>query len=365
MSAIHSTATLNSAPQRAAHWLFHHLSSWRSLAGLSAIIVLTCISVTFNYQLGLLMGSDSITRQLFPIGFATLDLAALFLAAWLTMKSRSIVRKGLAWLWFSYLLSLSVWAAMSFTLASDARLAQSGYEMMKDAKIRALDQAEEQVELAQDNYEETTRYKKLRMEELREAQSIRDDLIKDIAKLNNDNPHVSMAIYYRTSALLHHHYEIDIDPKDLSSVVRMLWALALTLSPFILTGLLAFEIGSTNSSTPTNGTRKTVSPSESEHFGEKKWPNFTTQPEPAPMKAETPHKQVAVAGINREALSKVRDWLASEKGRVTRNQIKYRSGNLNYEGVGLIIAELIKTGHLERMSNGQLRVGESRLKSVI
>jgi hypothetical protein len=166
-----STATIR-APQRVANALFFHLSSWRSLAGLSAIIVLSCISITFNYQLGLLMGSDSITRQLFPIGFATLDLAALFLAAWLTMKSRSIIRKGLAWLWFGYLLSLSVWAAMSFTLASDARLSQSGYEMMKDAKIRALDQSEEQVALAQDNYAETTRYKKLRMAELREAQSM-------------------------------------------------------------------------------------------------------------------------------------------------------------------------------------------------
>jgi hypothetical protein len=344
---IMSTATIR-APQRVANALFHHLSSWRSLIGLVTIAVLTVISITFNYQLGLLMGSDSITKQLFPVGFAVLDLAALFLASWITIKSRSWLRKGMAWVWFSYLLILSVWAAMAFTLASDARLSQSGYEMMKDAKVRALEQAEEQVELAQSNYAETTRYKRLRMGELREAQDIRDGLIKDVQRLNNENPHVSLAIYYRVSALLHHHYDIDIDPKDLSSVVRMLWALALTLSPFILTGLLAFEIGSTpprsRQPIPTDNEISDFAPRKTERWGEPS-PNFKTVAE----KAEFPHEQRGVEEVDRIALTKVREWLRSQEGRVSRRQIEHKAGTRKYAQVSLIIDQLLKEGWLNRM----------------
>jgi len=360
-----SAATIRK-PEAIANWLFYYLSSWRSLVGLLAIAVLTAISVTFNYQLGKMMGSDQITRELFPVGFATLDLAALFLASWITRKSDSLIRKIIAWFWFFYLLSLSVWAAMSFTLASDARLAQSGYEMMKDAKIRALEQAEEQVIMAQENYAETSRYKKLRMAELREAQSIRDALIGDVQRLNNATPHVSMAIYYRVSALLHNHWGIDIDPKDLSSVVRMLWSLALTLSPFILTGLLAFEIGST----PTTGWKK-VSPRENDNLNGNKRTNLNSSPEMVPIRdgnSESPRNTGKVeekpVALDREALAKVREWLRGEEGRVTREQIKYRSGRKVYAHVSLIIEALLNEGWLVRMSNGQLKASKPRLRAV-
>lgn len=365
-----SNATIR-APQRVANAIFYHLSSWRSLIGLVTIAVLTAISITFNYQLGLLMGSDSITRQLFPVGFAVLDLGALFLAAYIQMKSRSVVRKTIAWVWFFYLLCLSVWAAMSFTLASDARLSQSGYEMMKDAKIRALEQAEDQVELAQDNYAKTVRFKKLRMAELREAQSIRDDLIKEVQRLNNATPHVSMAIYYRTSALLHNHWGIDIDPKDLSSVVRMLWALALTLSPFILTTLVAFEIGSTNSSTPIDGNRRRyTNDSNSDTVPAGKTERVTETASnlaPAYKSSQSSRNSGDVEEkltLDREALSNARQWVQGQSGRVQRQQIQYRSGQSKYKQTSLIIAELEREGWLHRLSNGQLKAGKPTLRAV-
>ena len=229
-------------PQLLANWLFKHFSSWRALIGLAVIAVLSTISITLNFQLGKLMGSDEITKRLFPIGFGVLDVAALFLASWITIKSASAARKAFAWVWFAYLLGLSVWAAMSFTLASDARLVQSGYDMMRDAKLRALEQAEQEVSTAQRNYENTTEYKQLRKGELVHAKKYRDKLIKEVGKLNSEKPHVSLAIYYRTSALLAKHAGVKIKAEDLSSIVRMLWALALTLSPFVITALLAFEI---------------------------------------------------------------------------------------------------------------------------
>lgn len=374
------------APFRAelvANWLFKHFSSWRSLVGLAAIAVLTGISVTFNYQLGKLMGSDQVTKELFPLGFAMLDFATLFLASWLTRKSRSVIRKFVAWLWLGFLVSLSVWAAMSFTLASDARLAQSGYEQMKEVKLNALEQAEQQVDAAQINYQNTSKYKQLRLKDLREAQMTRDELMLEVTKLNEATPHVSLAIYYRTSALLHSHFDVDVDPQELSSLVRMLWALALTLSPFILTGLLAFEISSTAQVNFSNKDVQTVetdfhdeqpkmqiSPGENSKFSRSKWPNFTVK---QGSKADLEQKlsedalntgKVGQLAVDNEALKSLRKWLQTQEGRVTRSELKYRSGNASYEQVSLLITELIKEGRLERMANGQMRVKKSKLRIV-
>jgi len=363
-----STTTIR-RPQLVANWLFFHLSSWRTLVCLAVIIVLTCISVTFNYNLGLMMGSDSITRQLFPVGFAVLDLAALFLAAWLTMKSRSIIRKGLAWTWFAYLLCLSVWAAMSFTLASDARLSQGGYEMMKDAKIRALSQAEAEVETAQRNYNNTVEYKQLRKGELIYAQEYRDKLIRDVQRLNNDNPHVSMAIYYRASVLLHNHADRDIDPKDLASIIRSLWALALTLSPFVLTALLAAELAGSGSATPNGGNRRKHDDNDEEAFSRRKTPvEAENHPNLAP--AYKSSQDARNSGnddeieLDREALTKAREWVKGQSGRVQRQQIQYRSGQSKYRQTSLIVEALEREGWLQRLSNGQLKAAKPALRVV-
>lgn len=355
--------TAQNAPQRIAHWLFHHFRSWRALAFLTVISVLTFVSLRFNVALGEIMASDALTRELFPVGFGSLDLAALLLASWLTLRNAPLIRKAIAWTWFSYLLTLSIWAAMSFTLSSDARLAQSGYELMRDSKVRALQQAEQEVEVAQANYANTKQYKQLRKAELLHAQEYRDRLIKDVEKLNNDNPHVSMAIYYRVSALLHNHYDIDLEPEDLSSVVRMAWALALSLSPFILVGLLSFEIASM----PQNRTKKRLSPGEKDSFSSNKWQNFDNPANTSPIIAERAHgmgNEAETATLDREALAKVRDWLEGQTGRITRAKIKYRSGNLPYDSVTLIIQELLNEGSLRRLSNGQLSTPETRLHAV-
>lgn len=320
MTETDSTATPQNAPQRIATWLFHHFRSWRALAFLITITVLSAISIRLNYAFGELVASDALTRELFPVGFGSLDIAALLLASWLTIRGAPFIRKAVAWCWFSYLLCLSIWAAMSFTLASDARLAQGGYEMMKDAKIRALQQAEAEVETAQRNYDDTKKFKQLRKAELLHAQEYRDGLIKDVEQLNNENPHVSMAIYYRVSALLHNHYDIDIDPEDLSSVVRMAWALALSLSPFILVGLLAFEIGSTNCSTPNSGRKRPASDEQSTFPAGKteRPPETPSNLAPAYRTAMSPRNSGVEEplSLDTNALNKARAWVRQQDGRV-------------------------------------------------
>jgi len=46
-------------------------------------VALTIISITFNVLLGQLSGADSISEIVLPIGYALLDLSALFLSGYI------------------------------------------------------------------------------------------------------------------------------------------------------------------------------------------------------------------------------------------------------------------------------------------
>lgn len=364
MTDSNFTSTTQNAPQRAAHWLFHHFRSWRALAFLAVITVLSAISIRFNYALGQLMASDQLTRELFPAGFGTLDVCALLLASWITIRGAPFIRKAIAWTWFSFLLTLSIFACMAFVIASDARLAQSGYDTMRDSKVRALQQAEQEVQVAQRNYESTTNYKQLRKAELLHAQQYRDQLIKDVGRLDSDNPHVSQAIFFRIAALLDFKYE----PEEISTVVRMAWSLALVLSPFVMVALLAFELGSTNCSTPNSGRKRPASDEQSTFPSGKteRPPETPSNLAPAYRTAMSPRNSGDVEEIelDQEALGKARAWVQQQPGRVQRQQIQYRSGQSKYKQTSLIIERLLDEGVLIRLGNGQLKAQPS-LRAVI
>lgn len=336
---------LHNAPELAGKAIFNFCGKFRYLIGLAAIAALSIISITFNYRLGEMMGSDSVTTQLFPLGFAALDLSALFLAAWLTIKSRSYIRKGIAWLWLGLLIVLSVWAAMSFTLASDAQLKQKGTEALKEARIEALAAANARVEQAQKLYENPGIYKMRRANELNEATAARDAIMADIERLNKETPPPGLAIYTATSALLGG----AITAEMLSSVVRMIWALALTISPFVLTGLLAFEIAQV-SVTPSPEKKKPLSPTFTGENEAKRHANAGLRL----VRNSGENSGKTPVNISSSDYKKASDYVATVQGRVKREQIKQKCSNRSYDGVSAMIELLIKRGDLKRAGNGQL-----------
>ena len=201
-----------------------------------------------------------------------------------------------------------------------------------------------------------------------DAVAQRDNLVDRIAQLDSSTP-PAQVIFEKFESFLPAWMSADM----FKTLARLIFGIAMVCTPLVLAAILAQVLGSHSPQPRRRQPRpqNTVSPSENPNFGQNKWPNFDSSPSTAPTRAElaeSPQKQGRADGkttLNREALSKVRQWLEGESGRVTRNKIKYRSGNLNYENVSLIIDELLKTGHLERMGNGQLRVGENRLKIVV
>lgn len=338
-----------SAPELAGRAIFKFFSQFRYLIGILAIAALSTISIIFNYRLGQIMGSDDVTTQLFPVGFAALDLSALFLAAWLTIKSRSYVRKSVAWLWLGLLILLSVWAAMSFTLASDAQLKQQSNLELLEYKQAQLVQADKQVAEAQANYEGTTKYKNIRLGQLQDAQATREAIYTDIAQLKQDTPPPGLAIYTATSALLSS-VGLSITAEMLSSVVRMIWALALTISPFVLTGLLAFEIASSSPKfTPEK--KKPLTPA---FAGEKE----AKKPENTGLRlvkneGVKPGENKGVS-ISNADYKRAAEYVSKVQGRVKRDQIRTKCSQRSYDGVSAMIELLIKRGDLKRAGNGQL-----------
>ena len=338
----------DSAPERVGRSIFKFCSQFRYLIGIIAIGSLSIISIVFNYRLGQMMGSDEVTTQLFPVGFAALDLSALFLAAWLTIKSRSYVRKGIAWLWLGLLVVLSVWAAMSFTLASDAKLKQQSNIELLAYKQSQLVQADKQVAEAQRNYEGTTRFKNIRLGQLQEAQAAREAIYTDVAQLKADTPPPGLAIYSATSALLAG-IGVIVSAEMLSSIVRMIWALALTISPFVLTGLLAFEIANSTVK-PSPEKKKPLSPTFTGENGAKKPENTGLRLVKNPGKISGEN----TVNITSAEYKRAAEFVSKLRGRVKRDQIRLKCSNRSYEGVSAMIELLIKRGDIKRAGNGQL-----------
>jgi len=148
-----------SKPEKVAQWLFSTSANYRQILGFLLIAALTLISIRFNYELGKLSAVDETSGQLLPAGYALLDLCALFLSGFVGIKSRSFVRKVIAWVWFAVLLSLSLWAAASFTLSVDSRLANSDLSHAIEQKQTELDGINVEAATWRKNVDEAVNFK--------------------------------------------------------------------------------------------------------------------------------------------------------------------------------------------------------------
>lgn len=360
----------NSKAEELARKWFEIFNNHKMLLLFLSMMMLTVSSIYFNMRLGRLSASPSdFTWWVLPAAYSFLDIALLCLGLALFAGVIRGILWGVSWCWFFFLLILSLWACLSCIIALDAEKSSSGDSFKRQQLERSLSDANNSVSTWQRNTALTIKHKTRFNETLNEAIDRRDSIVDEISKLDSSTP-PNLIIFEKAEAFL----PPWLDSDSFQTLARLIFGFALVITPLVVGAVLSQVLSvysSNRPAPPTTGRKKTVSPSESEHFGENKWPNFNTAPEPAPIRAEiaeSPRKQGKVDGkatLNREALAKVREWLEGEAGRVTRNKIKYRSGNLNYENVSLIIDELLKTGHLERMGNGQLKVGENRLKAVV
>ena len=364
-----STRNFTSKAERLAHKWFEIFNNHKMLLLFLSMLALTASSIYFNMRLGRLSASPSdLTWWVLPAAYSFLDIALLCIGLALFAG----VIRGLLWVvswsWFCFLLALSLWACLSCIIALDAEKASSGDAFKRQQLELALANANDQVATWQRNTNMTINHKSRFNKTLNEAIDRRDRIVNQISRLDASTP-PNLVIFEKAEPFL----PPWLDADTFQTLARMIFGFALVITPLVVGAVLSqvLAVYSSKRPTPPNGGRKSVSPGENDSFSETKWQNFTNDAEPAQTRAqmaETPRTTGKVeqsAVLNREALAAVRDWLRGEEGRVTRQQIKYRSGNLNYENVSLIIEALLTEGSLTRMSNGQLKASKPQLRAVI
>ena len=235
-SVIHTPTP--SLPERFGTWLFKQSANWRIVLAYALVAALTYISIRFNIELGRLSAVDSTSQELLPTGYALLDLAALFLSGYVGLRSRSFLRKILAWSWFFFLLSLSLWAAAAFTMSVDYRQSIAPLEAQIEQKKSELNTQKINVETWQENVKNAERFKTKHQNTLEKEQEKEAIIASEIAKLEARKTPPAQIIYDRTATYL------DVTSSSLQLIIRLAWAAALTLSPIVLVLLLAAEIHS-------------------------------------------------------------------------------------------------------------------------
>lgn len=364
-----SDRNFNSKAERLAHRWFEIFNNHKMLLLFLSMLMLTGSSIYFNMRLGRLSASPAdLTWWVLPAAYSFLDIALLCIGLALFAGVIRGLLWVVSWVWFVFLLMLSLWACLSCIIALDAEKASSGDSFKRQQLERALADANDSVSTWKRNTALTIKHKTRFNDTLNDEIKKRDRIVKEISKLDATTP-PNLIIFEKAEVFL----PVWLDSESFQTLARLVFGFALVITPLVVGAVLSqvLSVYSTRPTPPNGGRRNAVSPGESDSFGQNKWQNFNTQPEPAPIraeKAESAHGEGRVAqaaALNREALGKVREWLRSEEGRVTRQQIKYRSGNLNYENVTLIIGALLSEGWLHRMSNNQLKAGKPKLKAVI
>jgi len=227
--------TFKSKPEQFGLWLFEQSRNWRTVLAFLLIGSLTAISIRFNIELGRLSAVDETSKQLLPTGYALLDLAALFLSGYVGIRTRSPIRKTIAWVWFAFLLSLSLWAAAAFTMSVDYRQSLMPLNNQIDQKRHELETQQKTVSIWQKNVSEAVRFKTKHQATLNQEQNKEKALAEELAELESQRIPAAQIIYERAAPY------VGLSASTLQLLIRLTWAAALTLSPIILALLIAVE----------------------------------------------------------------------------------------------------------------------------
>jgi len=342
--------------------------------------------------LGKLSAVDETSGQLLPAGYALLDLCALFLSGFVGIKSRSFVRKVIAWVWFGVLLSLSLWAAASFTLSVDSRLANSDLTHAIEQKRLEVESLNIEVATWRDNVAQAVNFKTKHQNTLDGVQSRQRVAADELHALETSLIAPTMAIYHKAAPYT------PLDADTLSLLVRLIWAGAMTLSPLVIVLLVVAEFETSKAPTPQPRKSEPV-PNAKNRNGWTSWKKsaidwnnrrkarrFLATAQAAPPARNTKeHTQatpemtetrafqppayapiasniIPINGNNQHTqtldlngLKYATDWLNKQAaGRVTRSKLSLVSKVRSREGVTRIIDALIDRGLLVRVGNGQL-----------
>jgi len=198
MSGHNST----SKAEALAHKWFEIFNNHKMLLLFLSMMMLTVSSIYFNMRLGRLSASPSdFTWWVLPAAYSFLDIALLCIGLALFAGAIRGLLWMVSWVWFSFLLILSLWACLSCIIALDAEKASSGDAFKRQQLERALVDANDSVSTWKRNTALTIKHKTRFNETLREAIERRDSIVDEISKLDSSTP-PNLIIFEKAEAFL-------------------------------------------------------------------------------------------------------------------------------------------------------------------
>lgn len=230
---------MSKAEALAQYW-FHKFNNSRMLFGFASLLILTTCSIYFNFKLGEMNSNQAdATSWVMPLSYSFLDVSALVLAMCLFAGLiKGFLLRVVSWAWFGYLVSLSLFACLSYIIALDSMKASSGDEFKRQQLEMALVQANKNVDTWQNNFEKTERHKSKFQSKLDAAIEQRDIYIQQISKLDSSTP-PSQVIFERGLAIM----PVWMDEDQFRLFARLAFGVAMIITPLLLTGVLVNVLG--------------------------------------------------------------------------------------------------------------------------
>ena len=231
---------LNKTPflSRIGFFINKQLLNTRVLAGSIAAVSLTAISTVFNYQFGVMLaGNDSVSQVLLPLGYAALDVGALFIGGYIGLYAKQYISKLVGFIWLCVLICMSLFTAWSFQCATDHKNNDGGKEKVKIALLQ------QQIQRYQSSYDQSikeknaTRYHDQKTKyqlEADEANAILEQKTNELISIQNESFKPQYAVFYKTPILRN-------APEQNIILVRFVFSAAIIFTPFVILYLMGIE----------------------------------------------------------------------------------------------------------------------------
>lgn len=225
---------MSNADKHTEKW-FKLFNDHKLLFGFGSMLILTVCSIYFNMRLGQLnSNANDWTWLIMPLSYSFLDIALLCISMALFAGVITGVLWLVSWVWFAFLLTLSLFACLSCIIALDAQQTATGDDFLRNQYNQELAVANKAVATWTRNVELAVNHKTKHQNTLNEKIKERDAITKKISKLNDDFIPASQVVFEKLQPFLPAWCDADVA----KTISRLAFGIAMIITPLLLSGIL-------------------------------------------------------------------------------------------------------------------------------
>lgn len=225
---------MSNADRHTEKW-FKLFNDHKLLLGFGSMMILTVCSIYFNMRLGQLNSNvNDWTWLIMPLSYSFLDIALLCISMALFAGVITGVLWFVSWLWFGFLLTLSLFACLSCIIALDAQQTATGDDFLRNQYNQELAVANQAVATWTRNVKLAVNHKTRHQETLDQKIKERDAITKKISKLNDDFVPASQVVFEKLQPFLPAWCDADVA----KTISRLAFGIAMIITPLLLSGIL-------------------------------------------------------------------------------------------------------------------------------